>query len=329
MKAVTYQKYGSPEQVLQIKEVTKPTPKDNELLVKIKATTINDYDWSMVTGKPNLYRLMFGLSKPKHSIPGMELSGIVEATGAKVTAFNVGDAVFGDISGYGFGTYAEYVCVPEKVVLKKPESISFEEAAALPHAATLAFQALHDMGMLQQGQNILINGGGGGVGTIGLQLAKRYNCTVTGVDSNEKLEIMTSLGYDSVIDYKTTNFTKINTQYDLILDCKTNRSALAYLNVLKPKGKYITVGGKLSKLFGILFWGKLISIFSSKKLSILALKANKGLSEIIDLHQQQQIKSYIDGPYSLEEIPRLVQYFGEGKHKGKIVIQTDAEKSIS
>lgn len=320
MKAAQFEKYGSPETVLSIKEVAKPTPKENEVLVKIHATTINDYDWSIVRGKPYLYRLMFGFSKPKHPVPGMELSGVVEEIGTKVTELKVGDAVFGDTSDFGFGTLAQYISINEKALIKKPDALSFEEAAAIPHAFTLAFQALRDIGNIQDGQKVLINGGGGGVGTLGLQLAKLHNCEVTGVDSAEKLAMMKSIGYDSVIDYKTTDFTKNGIQYDLILDCKSNKRALSYPRSLKPNGIYVTIGGNLTSLISVLFWGKIISLFSSKKLEILSLKPNKDLAEISEFVQQKKIKCIIDGTYALEEIPRLFQYFGEGKHKGKIVI---------
>lgn len=323
MEAIQFEKYGSPEKVLKFKEVEKPTPKENEVLIKIRATTVNDYDWSLVRGKPYLYRLMFGLFKPKHQISGIELAGLIEDIGSEVTGLKVGDAVYGDISEYGFGTFAEYISINEKAVIKKPNELSFEEAAVLPHASTLALQALRDLGKIKQGQNILINGGGGGVGTIGLQIAKLYNCVVTGVDSGEKLEMMKSIGFDFVIDYKKTNFTKNGEQYDLILDCKTNKSAFSYLKSLKPNGKYVTIGGKLSSIIKILFWSKLALLFSTKKLQILGLKPNKDLEYIGELCKQNKIKCKIDGPYSLEEIPGLVQYFGEGKHLGKIVILTN------
>ncbi len=321
MKAILIEKYGLPEQVLSLKEVARPTPNESEVLIKIRATAVNDYDWSIVRGKPHLYRLMYGLLKPKRRFLGMELAGTIEAVGPNVGQLKVGDSVFGDISNYGFGTFAEYICINENAVKKKPIKVSFEEAAALPHASTLALQALRDMGNIREGQRILINGGGGGVGTIGLQLAKLHNCKVTGVDSLEKLDMMRSIGFDHVIDYKETNFTKTEDQYDLILDCKTNQSAFSYLGTLKPNGKYVTIGGKVDKLIGLLFLGKIISGFSRKRLKILALKPNKDLDYICTLLEQNKIECVIDGPYILEDIPRLIQYFGEGRHKGKIVIK--------
>lgn len=321
MKAQVFDHYGKVEQVLHLTEIEKPTPKDHEVLVKIVATAINDYDWSMVRGKPLLYRLIFGLPKPKFRIPGMELSGIVEEIGSKVTQKRVGEAVFGDISNFGFGTLAEYIAVPENELLSKPDKLSFEDAAAIPHAATLAYQAIKKIGGIQKGQKILINGGGGGVGTLGLQIAKTYQCHVTGVDSGPKLQMMHSLGYDQVLDYKETDFTCIGETYDLILDCKTSSSAFSYLKALKENGNYILIGGHANKLIGLLFWGKILSVFTNKKLQILALKPNEGLDELAEMVILGQLKTQIDGPYSLEEVPRLIQYFGEGLHQGKIVIK--------
>ncbi|WP_341227211.1 NAD(P)-dependent alcohol dehydrogenase [uncultured Arcticibacterium sp.] len=314
MKALVFTTYGNPKEVLKFTEIEKPIPKENEVLIKVKSTTINDYDWSLVRGRPKLYQLMFGLFKPKHTIPGMELSGIVEEIGSKVTMLKVGDHVYGDISELGFGTFAEFIAVNEKTVKVKPPELSFEQAAAIPHAGLLAYQALDK---LEENQKVLINGAGGGVGTIALQIAKHHNCFVTGVDSQAKSQMMKDLGFHHVIDYKQTDFTKTGEQYDFILDCKSKKSAFSYLKALKPKGTYVSVGGDLTKLIGILFWGKVLSLFNKKKLEILALKPNQGLEE---LNSRFSIKSYIDGPYKPEEIPGLIQYFGEGKHKGKIVI---------
>lgn len=325
MRAIFFENYGLPLKVLTIKEIAKPIPKANEVLIKIHATAINDYEWSIARGKPYVYRLMFGLFRPKNQIPGMELSGVVEGIGAGVTKWEVGDAVFGDISNYGFGTLAEYISIHEDSVIRKPKELSFEVAAAIPHASALALQGLRDLGKIKQGQKVLINGGGGGVGTIGFQLAKLYNCHVTGVDSAEKFEMMTSLGYDQLIDFKKIDFTGFGEQYDLILDCKTSKSPFSYLKALKPNGKYVTIGGNLSSLVSILFWSKVISIFSSKKLKILSLKPNEGVDYISELLIDGKITPQIDGPYQLEETPRLIQYFGEGHHKGKIVIRMNAE----
>ena len=206
MKAVVLEKYGLPEQALKIRAVEKPIPTANEVLIKIRATAVNDYDWSAITGKPIIYRLLFGIFRPKNQIPGMELSGIIEQVGSNVAELKVGDEVYGDISSYGFGSFAEYICIDARAVILKPNEMSFEQAAALPHAALLALQGLQDKGEMGQDYNILINGGGGGVGTYGVQLAKLSHCKVTGVDTGEKLEMMKSIGFDHVIDFKKENF---------------------------------------------------------------------------------------------------------------------------
>ena len=325
MKAVLFEKYGLPEEVLEIKEVAKPTPKENEVLVKIHATTINDYDWSLVRGKPYLYRLMFGMFKPKQPIAGMELAGIIEEAGSNVKGLKVGDTVFGDTSDYGFGTFSEYISINENALTKKPAELSFAEAASIPHAFTLALQALRDIGKISEGQRVLINGGGGGVGTLALQLAKLHNCEVTGVDSAEKLEMMKSIGYDFVIDYRKIDFTRNGEKYDLILDCKTNRSGFSFFRSLKKKGKYVTIGGNPGSLISVLSVGKIASLFSSKRLYILSLKPNKDLAYFVELYSQKRIECQIDGPYLMEDIPRLIQYFGEGRHKGKIVIEMNVK----
>ena len=319
MKAISITKYGPPE-ALKVVEVEKPVPKKNELLIKIVATAINDYDWSLVRGKPYLYRLLFGLTTPRRQIPGMELSGIVEKIGADVETFKEGDAVYGDISAYGFGTFAEYLCINEKAIFKKPDNISFEEAAAIPHASLLALQALQGIGKIKKGQKVLLNGGGGGVGVLALQLAKSYDCEVTGVDTGDKLEMMKAIGFDEVIDYKKEDFTRNGKTYDLILDCKTNRSPLAYTRSLKPGGTYVSVGGTLSRLIQLALTKGLISRLYNKKLTILALKPNKGLDHVGELYSQGVLKCVIDGPYPLDDAPKLLRYFGEGKHTGKIVM---------
>lgn len=319
MKAIISEKYGDPENLL-LKEIEIPKPKANEVLIKIHATTINDYDWGASRGKPYLYRLLFGISKPKHPILGMEMSGTVAGLGPEASSFKIGDAVYGDISEYGFGTFAEYVCVNEKAIVQKPEQMTFEEAASLPHAALLASQGLIDMGGIQNGQKILINGAGGGVGTLGFQIAKEFNAQVTGVDTGEKLQMMHDIGFHQVIDYQKEDFTKNGQQYDLILDAKTNRSAFDYLSSLNPNGKYITVGGSLLRLMQVFLLSGLVAKIYKKKTLVLALKTNEGLDYINQLHQQGKIKPVIDGPYAISDIPQLIRFFGEGKHQGKIVI---------
>tara|TARA_R100000353_G_scaffold174498_1_gene142591 strand:- start:125 stop:1096 length:972 start_codon:yes stop_codon:yes gene_type:complete len=320
MKAILLKEYGLPN-ILEIGEVSKPIPNDEEVLVRIYSASINDWDWGLVRGKPFVIRLIHGLKKPKINIPGVDVSGKIEAVGDKVNSFKIGDDIYCDLSECGFGGFAEYVCIPEKILSKKPTNISYNDASALPHAGLLALQGLVQNGKVKSGQSILINGAGGGVGTLGIQILKSYGLKVAGVDSDEKLDLMKSMGFDSVMDYKITDFTDNGERYDLILDTKSNRSVFKYARSLKKNGTYVTVGGSMYRLFEILLLGSLISLFTSKKLSVLNLKPNKGLDQISKLVERGQMRPVVDGPYGFEKIPMLIQYFGEGRHKGKIVVE--------
>lgn len=322
MKAILLKNYGLPKN-LEIGDVYKPVPKENEVLVRVHSASINDWDWGLVRGKPFIIRLFFGLRKPKINIPGVDISGSIEAVGDNVSSFQIGDEVYCDLSECGLGGFAEYVCVPEKTLYRKPSNISHNEAAAIPHASILALQGFVDYGKVKAGQNILINGAGGGVGTLGIQILKSYDVTVTGVDRAEKMDMMKSLGFDSVIDYRKTDFTTTGETYDLILDTKSNRSVIKYSRSLKKNGTYVTVGGSMVRLLEIVVLGSLISLFTNKKLSVLNLKPNKGLDQITKLVEKGQIKPIIDGPYEFDKIPELIQYFGEGKHLGKIIVEMD------
>ena len=322
MKAIVLTKYGSPD-VLQLNEVPKPTPKDDEVLIKVHAASVNDWDWALMRGKPFMIRLLCGLLKPKYKIPGVDIAGQVEAVGRNQKKFQPGDEVFGDLSECGFGGFAQYVCASENALTLKPVNMTFEEAAAIPHAAMLAVQGLRDKGQIQQGQKLLINGAGGGVGTFGVQIAKLYGVEVTGVDSSGKLDMLRSKGFDHVIDYKQEDFTKNRQSYDLILDVKTNRSIFDYARSLSPNGTYVTVGGSMTRLFQALILGPWISIFSKKNIRILALKPNKDLAYMNELFEAGKLKPVIDGPYKLSEVPKAIQYFGEGKHQGKIIITVE------
>ncbi|MEL4895202.1 NAD(P)-dependent alcohol dehydrogenase [Crocosphaera sp. Alani8] len=320
MKAIVLRKYGSSD-VLKLQEVEKPQPNEGEVLVKVEATAINDWDWNLMRGTPFYIRLLCGLFQPNISIPGAEIAGRVETVGDNVTQFKAGDAVYGDISECGFGGFAEYVCVPETVLALKPESITYGEATALPHAAMLAVQGLVDEGQIQPEQKVLINGAGGGVGTLGVQIAKSIGVTdITGVDSSNKFQMMRSLGFGQMIDYTEQDFTQSKEQYDLILDTKTNRSIFNYLRVLKPQGTYVTVGGTTPSLLQALFLGPIIRLLTQKNVRLVNLKPNKDLNYINKLVIAGHIKPVLDGPYTLSEVPEMIQYFGMGKHKGKVVI---------
>lgn len=321
MKAVSVSRYGTPIDVLTYEDIPRPEPKENEVLVKVMATSVNDYDWSVTSGKPAIYRLIFGIFKPRIQFPGMELSGVIESVGSAVKDLKVGDQVMGDISDGKLGTYAEYVCVIESVVFKKPDFLSFPEATAIPHASALAYQGLFKLGKVKNGEKILINGAGGGVGSWAVQFAKLHNCEVTGIDTSEKFDSMKSLGYDKMYDYRDVDYTKHREKYDLILDCKSKKSVFKISNALKPQGRYVTIGGDILPMLGVVFMGSIVSLLSKKKYKLLALKANQDMDVILDLYKKHRFKCVIDGPYPLNEAGRFVQYFGEGKHVGKVVME--------
>jgi len=317
LKAIVYTEYGGPE-VLQFKEVEKPLPKDDEVLVRVHAVSINDWDWGLLHGD-FINRILNGISKPKRKILGSDIAGRIEVIGKNVTRFKVGDEVYGDLSGQ-WGGFAEYVCASEKALALKPSRMSYVDAAAIPQAAMLAVQGLIDKGKIREGQTLLINGAGGGVGSYGIQIAKLYGVEVTGVDNTGKLDLMRSLGFDHVIDYTREDFTKNGKQYDLILDVKTNRSVFDYLRALNPNGTYATVGGSLARLLQILLIGPMVSLFSKKKLLIVALKTNKDLEYMNELFEAGKIKSVIHGPFPLYELPQAMKIFGKGEHRGKVVV---------
>jgi NADPH:quinone reductase-like Zn-dependent oxidoreductase len=319
VKAIVYEQYGSPE-VLAAKEVDTPVPGDGEVLIRVHAVAINDWDWSLLTGIPRAYRLMSGWLRPKQQILGSDVAGRVEAVGMGVSRFKPGDEVFGDLSDR-WGGFAEYVCAPQSAVAPKPAAMSFVEAASIPQAAMLAVQGLRDVGNLQAGQALLINGAGGGVGTLGLQVAKAMGAAeVTGVDSAAKLEMMRALGFDHVIDYKRTDFTRTGTRYDLILDVKTDRSPFDYVRALRAGGTYVTVGGSPLRLLLVLFLGPLVRLLTGKAMRIVALKANKDLAYMCELYAAGKLNPVIDRPRTLDEVPEAMGYFGAGEHHGKVVI---------
>jgi len=318
LKAIVYTKYGGPE-VLQIKEVEKPYPKDNEVLIKVYAVSINDWDWGLLQGIPFINRLLYGLLIPRKKILGSDIAGRIEAVGKNVKQFRPGDEVYGDLSGK-WGGFAGYVCARENALALKPASMSFDEAAAIPQAAMLAIQGLRDTGQIQPGQKLLINGAGGGVGTFAVQIAKLYGVEVTGVDSSGKLDMLRSMGFDHVIDYTQEDFTKNGQCYDLILDVKTNRSIFDYTCALCRNGIYVTVGGSMVRLLQALFLRPWISMISKKHIRIVVLKPNKDLAYMNELFEAGKVKPVIDGPYKLDEVPNAFRIFGKGDHKGKVVI---------
>lgn len=323
MSAFHVEHYGDPEKVLKLVSVDKPTPQANQVLIRVMSSSVNDYDWSLCTGKPKEYRLFFGLFKPrqKHRCPGMEVAGTVEGVGEGVKQLKVGDRVYGDTSDHSFGSFAEYMTVNEAGLRKMPDDLTFEKAVALPHASMLALQALRDEGHIRDGEKILINGGGGGVGTLAMYLAKTYQAEVTGVDSGVKLDRMLEMGFDHVIDYQKQDFTNLEDHYDLIVDCRTSRWPLAHLRALKPKGRYVSIGGHSGKLLSMVFLTGVIRMITKKRLRMLSVKTNKDLDLIEKLYAKGDLKIEIDGPYPFEKTPWSIKRFGKSEHTGKIVIK--------
>jgi NADPH:quinone reductase-like Zn-dependent oxidoreductase len=321
MKAVVYTRYGSPE-VLRFTEVEKPAPKDNQVLVKVQAVSLNRSDWEALQGKP-LYARIMGPLRPRHHILGSDVAGRVEAVGRTTTRFQPGDDVFADILS-SMGGFAEYVCVPERALAPLPAGMTYEEAAALPQAGAIALQGIRDTGQVQPGQKVLINGAGGGSGMYAVQLAKLGGAEVTGVDNPEKLEFIRSLGADHVIDYTRADFTRNGRRYELILDLAAHRSALAYKGSLMPGGRYLYVGGSAATLLQVLLVGPLLGRVEGKKLRLLAVRSGaQRLAPLVGLCQAGKIVTVIDRRYRLREVPEALRYLGEGHAKGKLVAILD------
>jgi NADPH:quinone reductase-like Zn-dependent oxidoreductase len=321
MKAIVYTKYGPPD-VLNLEEVQKPTPKDDEVLVKVHAASANAADWHLMRADPFLVRLMgFGLLKPKNGLLGADIAGRVEAVGRNVTQFQPGDEVFGDLSGSGFGGFAEYVCATEDALALKPANVSFEEAAAVPLAAVTALQGLRYKGQIQPGQKVLINGASGGVGTFAVQIAKSFGAEVTGVCSTSKLDMVRSIGADHVIDYTQEDFTKNGQQYDLILAANGYHPISDYRRALSPEGTYVMTGGSGAQMLQAMTLGPIMSMTGSKKMGYLSMKQNKeDLVFMKELLEDGKITPVIDRAYPLSEIPEAIRYLEEGHATGKVVI---------
>jgi len=324
MKAIVFHSYGQPD-VLALEEIAKPTPKDDQVLVKVYASCINSWDYELIQAVPFINRLMSGLLKPaKIKTPGCDIAGRIESVGKKIKRFQVGDEVYGDLSSCGWGGFAEYVSAPEKALELKPACLTFEQAAAVPQAALLALQGLQKGGGLQKdgdwaGKKVLINGAGGGSGTFAIQIAKAFGAEVTAVDSTEKLDIMRSTGADHVIDYTQKEFTNNGLCYDLIFDNAANRSLSDYKRALSHGGVHVMVGGKSFNIFKSV----LVSMFGSRKFVLLLHKANKGLESMKQLFEAGKVVPVIDRSYPLSEAGEAMGYFAAGHAKGKVVITLD------
>jgi NADPH:quinone reductase-like Zn-dependent oxidoreductase len=321
MKAIVRTEYGSAD-VLQLTDVAKPTPTDDELLIKVHAVSINGSDREGLIGKP-LYARLGGLRRPAYPILGSDIAGRVEVVGKSNTQFKPGDEVFGEIPGY-HGGFAEYVCTSGTTLALKPASMTFEEAAAIPQAGVIALQGMRDKGQVQPGQKVLMNGAGGGAGSFAIQLAKLYGAEVTGVDNTGKMDYLRSLGADHVIDYTKEDFTKNGQQYDLILDVIAHRSVFAYARALRPNGTYFFVGGSVATLFQILFLGPLMRKMTGKNIRILMVPQNrKDLIAVTELCEAGEIRPVIDRKYPFSEVPEAMRYVAEGRAKGKVIITVE------
>ena len=323
MKAIVYTKYGPPD-VLDLEEVREPTPRDDEVLLKVHAASANARDWRLLRADPFLVRLMGGgLLKPKHNTLGSDIAGRVEALGGNVKQFQPGDEVFGDLSGGGFGGggFAEYVCASEDALALKPASLTFEEAAAAPMAAVTALQGLRDKGRIQPGQKVLINGASGGVGTLAVQIAKSFGAEVTGVCSTRKSDMVRSIGADHVIDYTQEDFTRNGQRYDLILAVNGYRPISDYKRALNAKGIYVMVGGSTAQIFQALLLGPWMSMTGSKKMGALSAKPDQeDLVFVKELVEAGKVIPVIDRRYPLSGVAEALRYLEEGHARGKVVI---------
>lgn len=320
MKAIVCTQYGSPD-VLQLKDLPKPTPDDDKVLVKVHAASLNAADLETLRGV--FIVRMASPRKPMSKILGSDIAGRVEAVGRNVKLFEPGDEVWGDLSfPHGLGAFAEYVSVSENALAPKPASMTFEEAATYPQAAIVALQSLRDKGQIQPGQKVLINGAGGGMGTFAVQLAKYFGAEVTGVDSTRKLDMLRSIGADHVIDYTQEDYTRSGQRYDLILDVAAYRSVFDYRRALTPGGIFMMVGGSLATLLQVVSLGSLISRTGSQKIGLNAWEPNnrEDLAFLAELFEAGKVVPVIDRRYPLREVPEALRYLEEEPHLGKIVI---------
>ena len=320
MKAIVHHRYGSSD-VLELQEVDKPSVKDDQVLIRVHAASVNPYDWHMMTGTPYLVRAQAGLRKPKSKIPGVDVAGTVEAVGSDITEFQPGD----DIFGAGRGAYAEYATATERGIALKPAGVAHEHAAAVPMAAVTALQGLRNKGNLQPGQEVLINGASGGVGSFAVQIAKSLGADVTAVCSTRNVDMVRSIGADHVIDYTQEDFTKMGVRYDLVLDVVGNHSLSACRRALRPTGIYVSAGKKpmgqwvgplthLLKVLGASWFGK------PKMVSMLASFNKEDMVVLQGLLEAGTITPVIDRTYKLDEVPEALRYQGEGHAQGKTVI---------
>jgi NADPH:quinone reductase-like Zn-dependent oxidoreductase len=320
MKAVVNATYGSPD-VLELKEVEKPVPRENEVRVRVQAASVNAFDWHMLRGKPFVARLAGGILKPKNTILGEDIAGTVEAIGQGVTRFQPGDEVFGDIAACGSGGFAEYACARQDLLAPKPANMTFAEAAAVPMAAVTALQALRDKGRIEKGKRVLIHGAAGGVGTFAVQLAKDFGADVTAVCGAGNLEQALALGAGRAIDYAKEDFSRGQERYDLILGVNGDVPLAAYKRALAPGGIYVMTGGSNRQIFAALLLGPLLELVGGKKLTAMVARANReDLLWVKGRIEAGRVRSVIDRRYPLAGVADAIRYLETGHARGKVVI---------
>lgn len=330
MKATVYHRYGPPD-VLKLEDVEKPVPNDNQVLIKVRAASVNPLDWHFLRGTPYIVRIESGLREPKVTRLGVDVAGQVEAVGSNVTQFKPGDEVFGSCRG----AFAEYVCASESKLVMKPDTVTFEQAASAPVAAFTALQGLRDKGKIQPGQKVLINGAAGGVGTFAVQIARSFGADVTGVCSTRNVDMVQSIGADQVIDYTHEDFTRSGQRYDLILDCVGNHSLSECRRVLNPRGICLMVGGGgpdagrwIGPLVGPIKALMLSPFVSQKFVPFLANVNREDLTTLRDLMQAGKVTPVIDRCYTLSEVSEAIRYLEEGHARGKVVISVDQQQDL-
>ena len=329
MKAIVHTEYGPPD-VLQLKEIAKPTPEDDEVLVRVHAVSVNSADATMSKGEPFLARLWSGPLKPKYPILGSDIAGRVEAVGKDVKKLQPGDEVFGDVSRTGWGGFAEYVSVPERTLALKPANLTFEEAAAVPQAATVALQGLRDKGRIEPGKKVLINGASGGIGSFAVQIAKSFGAEVTGVCSTRNLDMVRSIGADHVVDYTQEDFSRSGERYDLILTVVGHHSILDFRRALGPNGIYVGSTNATSLILQTMLLGPFVSMTGDKKMvNLMAETTAEDLDFLKELLEAGKVVPVIDRCYPLSDVPDAVRYYGEGHARGKVVISVAHESNGS
>ena len=326
MKAAVYREYGSAD-VVKCEDIPKPVPQDNEVLIKVRAASVNPLDWRLMKGDPAILRLFFGLRKPRRGRPGRDVAGQVEAVGRNVTQFKPGDEVFGACAG----TIAQYACAEESNLVTKPVNVTFEQAASVPVVGLTALQGLRDKGQIQRGHKVLINGAAGGVGTFAVQLARTFGAEVTGVCSTRNLELVKSIGADAVIDYTNEDFTKLATRYDLILECVGNKTFSECRRVLNPKGRLVGVGAphdvSLIVILAQATKDLFVSLFSNQKaVMFIAKSGQQDLTHLGELLANGKLTPVIDRVYDLNEAAEALRYLEYGHARGKVVIEVSSEQ---